>query len=197
MEITLEMAELTQEQIIEQIAGHYEAIINLIGEDAEREGLVKTPIRAAKALLENVRGYRQDSTALANAALFDNPGSEIVIVRDIEFHSLCEHHILPFFGTITIGYMPQDKIVGLSKLGRIVDAYSRRLQVQERFTAQVCDTVRDTLSPAGAIVIARATHLCMKMRGVSKQEATTVTMKYCGDFEDVNRRREFFDMLRH
>lgn len=186
---------ITDTKLIKEIADHYEAIIRLIGEDPTREGLLKTPERAAKALLENTRGYKEDAAQKINAAVFQEPGSELVIVRDIEFYSLCEHHILPFYGTITIGYMPDDAIVGLSKLGRIVDTYSRRLQIQERLTRQLCETVAQTLSPRGVIVVAQADHLCMKMRGIEKQSSKTVTIEYCGEFEDINRRREFFELL--
>lgn len=183
------------QETVDRLAEHFEAIINLLGEDITREGLEKTPIRAAKALLENTRGYSQDAEQIVGSAIFEDPGSQIVVVRDIEFYSLCEHHMLPFFGNISIGYMPQDRIVGLSKLGRIVDTFSRRLQVQERLTREVCDTVRDTLSPQGVIVYANAHHLCMKMRGVEKQHSTTTTMSYCGVFEDVNMRNQFFRLL--
>ncbi len=183
-------------QLIDKIAEHYRAILQLIGEDPTREGLVKTPRRAAKALLENTRGYRQDAEAIIASAVFQHPGSQMVIVKDIEFYSLCEHHILPFFGKVSVGYIPDGKIVGLSKLARTVDAYARRLQVQERLTGEICDAVDRALPNKGVIVVCQAAHLCMKMRGVEKQESTTVTMHYKGAFEDVRLRQEFFELLR-
>lgn len=170
-------------KLVEQIAEHYRAIIELIGEDPEREGLVKTPTRAAKALLENTRGYAEQPAVILRAAMFEHEGSEIVIVKDIEFYSLCEHHLLPFFGKISIGYIPDGHIVGLSKLGRIVDSFSRQFQVQERLTAEICDLLCQELSE-DVIVTCEAQHMCMKMRGVEKQGATTVTMQYRGAFED-------------
>ncbi|MBR5102411.1 MAG: GTP cyclohydrolase I FolE [Muribaculaceae bacterium] len=180
---------------VEQIAHHFNEILKLIGEDPEREGLQKTPQRAAKALLENTWGYKQDNEQILKAAIFSHPGSQMVVVKDIEFYSLCEHHILPFFGTMSIGYIPDGEIVGLSKLARIVDGYARRLQVQERLTMQVCDLVHSTLANKGVIVTCEAQHLCMKMRGVEKQQSTTVTMQCRGDFEDPALQRQFFNLI--
>ncbi len=183
-------------KLVEQIAEHYRAIIQLIGEDPEREGLVKTPVRAAKALLENTRGYDEDPAGILRAAMFEHEGSEIVIVKDIEFYSLCEHHLLPFFGNVSIGYIPEGKIVGLSKLGRIVDSFSRQFQVQERLTAEICDLLCSELSQ-DVIVTCEAQHMCMKMRGVEKQGATTVTMQYRGQFEqDSALRAEFLALCK-
>lgn len=183
-------------KLVEQIAEHYRAIIQLIGEDPEREGLVKTPIRAAKALLENTRGYAEQPAQIIQAAMFDHEGSEIVIVKDIEFYSLCEHHLLPFFGKVSIGYIPEGEIVGLSKLGRIVDSFSRQFQVQERLTAEICDLLAKELS-SNVIVVCEAEHMCMKMRGVEKQGATTVTMQYHGEFEDdLSLRAEFLSLIK-
>lgn len=185
---------LDQKQV-EQIAEHYRAIIELLGEDPDREGLKKTPIRAAKALLENTRGYHEDGGFILRSAVFQHPESQMVIVRDIDFYSLCEHHILPFFGTVSIGYIPDGEIVGLSKLGRVVDTCSRKLQVQERMTTELCQLIASELKNKGVIVVARAQHLCMKMRGVEKQTAETVTMHYCGAFEDAANRQEFLDLI--
>ena len=182
-------------QLVEQIAGHYRAIIELLGEDPEREGLVKTPSRAAKALLENTRGYTEDAGFILRSAIFKHDDSQMVIVRDIEFYSLCEHHILPFFGTVSIGYIPDGEIVGLSKLGRVVDTCSRKLQVQERMTTELCELIDKNLRNKGVIVVARAQHLCMKMRGVEKQTAETVTMHYCGAFQDIHLRNEFLALI--
>lgn len=181
--------------VVDEIAAHFKAILHLIGEDPDREGLLKTPVRAAKALLDNTRGYSQQAEPLIASAIFEHPGSDIVIVKDIEFYSLCEHHVLPFFGRISVGYIPGGKIVGLSKLARVVEVYARRLQVQERLTAQVCDAVMAQLGAKGVIVFCEASHMCMKMRGVEKQDTTTVTMQYRGAFEDVNLRREFMQLL--
>lgn len=183
------------EQLAEEIAQHYRAILELIGEDPTREGLVKTPIRAAKALLSNTRGYNSEAKEIITSAIFEHPGSQMVIVKDIEFYSLCEHHILPFFGNVSIGYIPDGKIVGLSKLARVVDAFARRLQVQERMTSEICNAVASTLPNKGVIVRCEGAHLCMKMRGVEKQDTTTVTMQYCGAFEDPALRAEFFNLL--
>ncbi|MDO4512011.1 MAG: GTP cyclohydrolase I FolE [Bacteroidales bacterium] len=184
------------QELIDKIAHHYKAILELIGEDPTREGLLKTPQRAAKALLENTVGYDQDGEAIIKAAVFEHPGSQMVIVKDIEFYSQCEHHILPFYGKVSVGYIPDGKIVGLSKLARMVDVYARRLQVQERLTAEICDTLTKALPNKGVIVRCEAAHLCMKMRGVEKQESTTVTLQYSGAFEDVQLRNEFFDLLK-
>ena len=181
---------------LEQIAQHFRAIIELLGEDPDREGLVKTPMRAAKAMLENTRGYNLNATEIVRSAIFEHPGSQMVVVKDIEFYSLCEHHILPFFGTISVGYIPDGEIVGLSKVGRIVDVFSRRLQVQERLTREICCELAQSLSAKGVIVVCEAQHLCMKMRGVEKQSSTPVTMHYTGAFEQVELRNEFFAQLK-
>lgn len=181
---------------IDAIAHHYREIIKLIGEDPEREGLVKTPLRAAKAIYEVTRGYREQPEPIVEQALFEHEGSRIVVVKGIEFYSLCEHHILPFFGTVNVGYIPNGKIVGLSKIARIVDTFSRRLQVQERLTAQICDLLTRTLRSKGVIVTCTGEHLCMKMRGVEKQHSATVTVDYSGDFRDEVLRREFFEMTK-
>ena len=183
-------------KLVEQIAEHYRAIIQLIGEDPEREGLLKTPTRAAKALLENTRGYAEQPAQIIQAAMFDHEGSEIVIVKDIEFYSLCEHHLLPFFGKISIGYIPSGQIVGLSKLGRIVDSFSRRFQVQERLTAEICHLLAEELSD-DVIVVCEASHMCMQMRGVEKQGAKTVSMHYSGVFEqNLAMRDEFLSLIK-
>ncbi|MDE6637821.1 MAG: GTP cyclohydrolase I, partial [Muribaculaceae bacterium] len=140
------------EKLIEEIAAHYREIIRLIGEDPEREGLVKTPVRAAKALVDITQGYRQNPLEIAQKAIFEHAGSKIVIVKDIEFYSMCEHHILPFFGKVTVGYIPKGKMIGLSKLARIVESFARRLQVQERLTAQVCSLLAEAMPNEGVIV---------------------------------------------
>ena len=191
------MSEITTNDNIDQIAQHIRQIITLLGEDPQREGLLKTPQRAAKALWKITEGYRTSPTEILQQAIFEYAGSKIVIVKDIEFYSMCEHHILPFFGKVSIGYIPQGNMIGLSKLARLVNVFARRLQVQERFTAQLCDEVYSTLHARGVIVHCNAHHLCMKMRGVEKQDSTTTTTDYIGAFaDDPTLRREFFDALR-
>lgn len=187
---------LSNQALIDKIAEHYKAILELIGEDPTREGLVKTPQRAAKALLENTVGYDMSGEEIIKAAVFDHPGSQMVVVKDIEFYSQCEHHVLPFFGKVSVAYIPDGKIVGLSKLARMVNVYARRLQVQERLTREICDTLAESLPNKGVIVRCEAQHLCMKMRGVEKQESTTVTLEYSGAFEEVALRNEFFGLLK-
>ncbi len=179
-------------KLVEEIASHYEAILRLIGEDPSREGLVKTPVRAAKAILDITSGYRHDPLAIARQAVFEHAGSQMVIVKNIEFYSMCEHHILPFFGRVSIGYIPDGKMIGLSKLARIVDNFARRLQVQERLTAQVCELLSEAMPTKGVIVVCTAEHLCMKMRGVEKQDSATTTCDYNGLFvTDPALRTEF------
>ncbi|MDE5900375.1 MAG: GTP cyclohydrolase I FolE [Muribaculaceae bacterium] len=186
------------ESKVAEVASHFEAILKLIGEDPEREGLLKTPVRAAKALLYATSGYRINPTEVMRQAIFSYNGSQMVIVKDIEFYSLCEHHILPFFGTMSIGYIPDGTMLGLSKLARVVDAYARRLQVQEHLTAQVCQEIFTTLPAKGVIVSCTAQHLCMKMRGVEKQESATTTVDYLGTFaDDPALRAEFFAAVRN
>lgn len=190
------MENINDQATVEALASHIKAIIELLGEDPAREGLIKTPVRAAKALLYVTRGYRQDADAIINNAIFTHEGSRMVVVKDIEFYSMCEHHILPFFGKVSIGYIPSGKTIGLSKLARLVDFYARRLQVQERMTAQICDIVMEKLGAKGVIVVCNGEHLCMKMRGVEKQCSTTTTVECGGVFEnDTALRKEFFDTL--
>lgn len=181
---------------VEAIAAHYREILRLLGDDPQREGLLKTPMRAAKAMWFATKGFRQDPSEILNQAIFEYAGSKMVVVRDIEFYSLCEHHILPFFGTVSVGYVPRGKMIGLSKLARLVDAVARRLQVQERMTAQICEELQRTLAPEGVIVTCSAQHLCMKMRGVEKQQAVTDTFDYSGVFSaDPSLRAEFFRLI--
>lgn len=188
-----------ERNVISEIAAHYEAILKLIGEDPSREGLLKTPLRAARALWYSTSGTRSEEPAdVMRQALFTHEGSQMVVVRDIEFYSLCEHHILPFFGTVSIGYIPDGRIVGLSKLARVVNTVARKLQVQERMTAEICKAVEDALHPHGVIAVCRASHLCMQMRGVEKQLSSTVTTHYTKLFNDnVALREEFFRLISH
>ena len=194
---SIKMAAEISDETIREIASHYEAILKLLGEDTTREGLVKTPMRAAKAMAYATRGYRQDPDKIINDAIFSHEGSRMVIVKDIEFYSLCEHHILPLFGKVSIGYIPVGKTIGLSKLARLVDFYARRLQVQERLTAQICKIVMEKLQAKGVIVVCSGEHLCMKMRGVEKQESTTTTIESTGVFSDSALRDDFFRALAH
>ena len=184
-------------KLVEEIAAHYREILRLVGEDPDREGLLKTPARAAKALLDITHGYNEDPLQIARQAIFEHCGSRMVIVKDIEFYSTCEHHILPFFGRVSVGYIPDGKMIGLSKLARIVDSFARRLQVQERLTAQVCNLLAEAMPSKGVIVSCTAEHLCMKMRGVEKQEGATTTFDYCGQFEtDPSLREEFMRLCK-
>lgn len=186
------------DNIINQLAAHFEEIIRLLGDDPSREGLVKTPMRAAKALYYATNGYRMNPSEVMRQAIFEYAGSRMVIVKDIEFYSFCEHHILPFFGRISVGYIPNGNMIGLSKLARVVDVFARRLQVQERLTSAVCKEVYDTLSAKGVIVTCTAQHLCMKMRGVEKQDSSTTTIDYLGVFEaDADLRNQFFQSLKN
>lgn len=187
--------EIHNEEKVAEIAEHYAAILRLIGEDPDREGLKKTPLRAAKAILDITSGYRADPLAIARQAVFEHCGSQMVIVKDIEFYSMCEHHILPFFGKVSIGYIPKGKMMGLSKLARIVDSFARRLQVQERLTSEVCHLMEEAMPNDGVIVCCTGEHLCMKMRGVEKQDSATTTFDYCGRFAEEPALREEFMRL--
>ncbi|MBD5379558.1 MAG: GTP cyclohydrolase I FolE [Bacteroides sp.] len=188
---------LNENEAIDALSFHFKEIIKIIGEDPDREGLVKTPVRAAKAFYYATQGYRQNPAEIISQAIFDCDGSKLVVVKDIEFYSFCEHHILPFFGKISIGYIPGKKMVGLSKLARLVNVYCRRLQVQERLTTQVCTELMRDLDAKGVMVKCTAQHLCMKMRGVEKQDSLTTTLDYCGEFENnQSLRDEFLNALR-
>lgn len=187
---------ISEEKRIQEIASHFKEILKLIGEDPDREGLIATPERAAKALWANTNGYRSNPVAIAKKAIFNHEGSRIVVVKDIEFYSICEHHILPFFGHISIGYIPKGKIIGLSKIPRIVDCFARRLQVQENLTSQICEFLSKEIENEGVIVSCKAAHLCMKMRGVEKQDSVTLTYDCSGRFlTDEKLRSEFFNMI--
>lgn len=184
--------EKKNEKVISEIAEHYRAILKLIGENPDREGLLKTPERAAKALYAVMGGYDLSAEEIGKKAIFEHDGKGMVIVKDIEFYSMCEHHILPFFGKVCVGYLPKGKILGLSKLARIVDVYAKRLQVQERMTSQICKAISDVIPNDGVIVACEGAHLCMKMRGVEKQDSTTVTFESSGKFlENPELRKEF------
>ena len=181
---------------LEELAGHYRQIIGLLGEDVEREGLQKTPLRVAKAMQIMTRGYSQDPRKVLTEALFAEKYSQMVIVKDIDIFSLCEHHMLPFYGKAHVAYIPNGYITGLSKIARVVDIYSHRLQVQERLTQQIKDCIQETLKPLGVMVVIEAKHMCMQMRGVEKQNAITTTSDFSGAFNQAKTREEFMNLLR-
>lgn len=182
---------LSQEDKQIALQGHYEAILELIGEDREREGLIKTPERVAKALQFLTQGYTQSPEEVLRSAMFREEYKQMVIVRDIDFYSMCEHHMLPFFGKVHIGYIPNGYITGLSKLPRVVDIFARRLQVQERLTSEIKECIQRTLNPLGVIVVIEAEHMCMQMRGVEKQHSLTTTSDFTGAFKEAKTREEF------
>lgn len=182
-------------ETVQKAALLYQKLIATIGEDISREGLIKTPMRASKAIHFLTKGYNMDARAILSSAMFNESHSEIVIVKGIELYSLCEHHLLPFFGKAHIAYIPNGKIAGLSKFARVVDAFSRRLQVQERLTIQIRDCIEEVLQPQGVAVVIEARHLCMMMRGVEKQNSTTTTSAFTGVFENHATRDEFFKLL--
>jgi GTP cyclohydrolase I len=177
------------------LASSYKNIIGLVGENAEREGLQKTPERIAKAMQYLTQGYDMDAKAILNSAKFHEDVSEMVVVKDIELYSMCEHHMLPFYGKAHIAYIPNGAITGLSKIARVVDVFARRLQVQERMTQQILDAIKDTLNPLGVAVVIEASHLCMMMRGVSKQNSVTTTSAFFGEFEKNETRSEFLKLI--
>ena len=181
--------------IADEIKNNFERIIDLLGEDKDREGLKKTPLRAAKAMKFLTQGYKIEPNQILQNALFAEDYNEMVIVKDIEIYSLCEHHLLPFFGKAHIAYIPDGKIVGLSKIPRVVDVFSRRLQVQERLTEQVLDCINETLEPIGVGVVIEASHMCMMMRGVQKQNSTTTTSGFRGSFKETDTRNEFLKLV--
>ena len=181
--------------ITEQIKTNYQEILHLLGENQNREGLLKTPERASKAMKFLTEGYEKDPKQILQSAMFKEDYNEMVIVKDIELYSLCEHHLLPFFGKAHIAYIPNGQIVGLSKLPRVVDVFSRRLQVQERLTEQILDCINNTLKPKGVAVVIEASHMCMMMRGVQKQNSTTTTSGFRGAFKDTDTRNEFLNLV--
>ena len=181
---------------LNELASHYKQVLKLLGEDPEREGLQKTPMRVAKAMQVLTRGYTQDPHKVLTDALFEEKYNQMVIVKDIDFFSMCEHHILPFYGKAHVAYIPNGYITGLSKIARVVDIFSHRLQVQERLTEQVMQCINDTLKPQGVMVVIEAKHMCMQMRGVEKQNSITTTSAYSGVFESSKTRNEFMDLLR-
>ena len=172
-------------------------MLEAIGEDVTREGLVKTPDRVARAVLEATAGYKENPEEILRGAMFKEDYSQMVIVKDIDFYSLCEHHMLPFFGKVHVAYIPNGYITGLSKIARVVDAFARRLQVQERLTLQIKECIQNTLNPLGVMVVVEAQHLCMQMRGIKKQNSITTTSDFCGAFNRAKTREEFMNLLRN
>ena len=185
----------SQETGVEELAAHYHQILTLLGEDPEREGLLKTPMRVAKAMQVLTRGYQMDAHKVLTDALFREDYSQMVIVKDIDFFSLCEHHMLPFYGKAHVAYIPNGYITGLSKIARVVDIYAHRLQVQERMTQQIKDCIQETLKPLGVMVVVEARHMCMQMRGIEKQNAITTTSDFSGAFNQAKTRQEFMNLI--
>lgn len=181
---------------LDELANHYKVVLELLGEDPKREGLQKTPMRVAKAMQVLTRGYTQDPHKVLTDALFEEKYNQMVIVKDIDFFSMCEHHLLPFYGKVHVAYIPNGYITGLSKVARVVDIYSHRLQVQERLTQQIKDCIQNTLHPLGVMVVIEAKHMCMQMRGVEKQNSITTTSDFSGAFNQAKTREEFMNLLR-
>ena len=191
------MTELCDSHITDEIAVHVKEILRLIGEDPEREGLLKTPERVAKSLQFLTQGYAQNGTEIIHKAIFDEEYQQMVLVRDIELYSMCEHHMLPFIGKAHVAYIPNGKITGLSKIARVVDTFARRLQVQERLTVQIRDCIQEALNPIGVAVVIEANHTCMQIRGVEKSNAVTTTSAFSGIFlSDARTRNEFLNLIR-
>ncbi|CDE86156.1 gTP cyclohydrolase 1 [Prevotella sp. CAG:891] len=182
---------------IEKLQHHYLEILKLLGEDPTREGLVKTPLRVAKAMQTLTRGYEMDPKEVLLSAKFEEPYNQMVIVKDINFYSLCEHHMLPFYGKVHVAYIPNGYITGLSKIARVVDIFSHRLQVQERMTLQIKNCIEEALSPLGVMVVIEAKHMCMQMRGVEKDNSITTTSDFSGAFTQAKTRSEFLQLISH
>lgn len=184
-----------EDKITSELIDNYRSTLDLLGEDPAREGLLKTPERVAKAMQYLTQGYHMDASAILNSAKFHEDVSEMVLVKDIELYSLCEHHLLPFFGKAHIAYIPNGYITGLSKIARVVDVFSRRLQVQERLTTQILEAIKESLQPHGVAVVIEASHLCMMMRGVQKQNSVTTTSAFYGEFQKNSTRSEFLKLI--
>ena len=180
----------------DEIASHYLEIIRLLGENTQREGLLKTPNRVAKAMQFMTYGYQVDASEILKSAMFQEEYQQMVIVRDIDFYSMCEHHMLPFWGKAHVAYIPNKYITGLSKIARVVDVFARRLQIQERMTTDIKNCIQDTLNPLGVMVVIEAQHLCMQMRGVEKQNSVTMTSDFTGVFQQAKTREEFINLIR-
>lgn len=195
MHMKYQRKEEYNEESLNGLIGNYRDVLGFIGEDPEREGLLKTPERVAKAMLYLTQGYNLDAKAIINSAKFHEPVSEMIVVKDIEIYSMCEHHMLPFIGKAHVAYIPNGWITGLSKIARVVDVFARRLQVQERLTMQIKDAIKETLNPLGVAVVIEAKHLCMMMRGVQKQNSSTTTSAFEGEFQKNSTRSEFLKLI--
>ncbi|HTK19739.1 MAG TPA: GTP cyclohydrolase I FolE [Mucilaginibacter sp.] len=182
-------------ELIDSLSTHYHSVLKQIGEDPQREGLLKTPERVAKAMLYLTQGYELDAKTILKSAMFKEEYSQMVVVKDIEVYSMCEHHMLPFFGKAHVAYIPNGHVVGLSKIPRIVDVFARRLQVQERLTNEIRDCIQDTLNPLGVGIVIECRHLCMSMRGVQKQNSVTTTSAFTGEFLKEKTRAEFLNLI--
>lgn len=180
----------------QEIQSHFRRILELLGEDPAREGLLKTPKRVAKAMSDLTAGYSQDPVAILNSAKFSEDYRQMVIVRDINFYSLCEHHVLPFYGKVHVAYIPNGQVTGLSKIARVVDCFARRLQIQERMTKQIRECIQEALHPLGVMVVVEAQHMCMQMRGVQKQGSITTTSDFSGAFNQAKTREEFLALIK-
>ena len=185
------------EQTTQQLANHYKSVLELLGEDPDREGLLKTPMRVAKSMQFLTSGYAMDPVAILKSALFKEEYQQMVLVKDIELYSMCEHHMLPFYGKAHVAYIPNGYITGLSKIPRVVDIFSHRLQVQERLTTQIKECIQETLNPLGVMVVIEAKHMCMQMRGVEKQNSITTTSDFTGAFNQAKTREEFMNLINH
>ncbi|NDW08190.1 GTP cyclohydrolase I FolE [Dysgonomonas sp. 520] len=192
----IESSQNSDEKDISSLAGHYKEIISLLGEDVNREGLLDTPERVAKAMAFLTKGYNENPEEILRKALFKEDYRQMVIVKDIDFYSLCEHHMLPFWGKAHVAYIPNGYITGLSKIPRVVDVYARRLQVQERMTSQIKRCIQKTLNPLGVMVVIEAQHMCMQMRGIEKQNSITTTSDFTGVFEQAKTREEFINLIK-
>ncbi|SEA95996.1 GTP cyclohydrolase I [Flavobacterium gillisiae] len=190
-----EKVERYDTEMTDAIAENYKEIINNLGEDVNREGIVSTPVRAAKAMQYLTHGYGLDPLQILKSALFTEDHRQMIVVKDIEVYSMCEHHMLPFFGKAHVAYIPNGQIVGLSKIPRIVDAFARRMQVQERLTDQIKDCIQEALNPLGVAVVIEAQHMCMQMRGIQKQNSVTTTSSFTGAFEKDKTRKEFISLI--
>ena len=185
----------SDEEQEQQISARIRDILNLIGENPQREGLIKTPLRVARAMKFLTSGYHEDPVAILNSAKFNEDYRQMVIVRDINFYSLCEHHMLPFYGHVHVAYIPNGQVTGLSKIPRVVDCFARRLQIQERMTKQIRECIQEALHPLGVMVVVEAQHMCMQMRGVEKQGSLTTTSDFCGAFNQAKTREEFLQLI--
>ena len=188
--------EIFEDRVTEELAGHYREILRLLGEDPAREGLLKTPLRVARSMQFLTKGYQEDGADILRSAMFREEYHQMVVVKDIELYSMCEHHLLPFYGKAHVAYIPDGWITGLSKLARVVETYARRLQVQERLTVQIRDCIQETLHPLGVAVVIEAAHMCMQVRGVQKQNSVTTTSAFTGTFlKDIRTRNEFMTLI--